>query len=72
MHSKTRLGSMASILGTFFAVLILIGLFSGNVLANGYDLCGDNEDFTADFLIEDSQFKKTGFNPYQLQGGIPK
>ena len=73
MYLKTRLSSMASILGTLFAVVMFIGLFSGSVLANGYDLCGDNEDFTVDFLIEDCKFKTTGMNPYfPLKPGLQR
>ena len=64
MNSKTRLGYTASILGTLFAVIMFIGLFSGNVLADDYDLCGNNDEFTADFLIGDCQFKTIGENPY--------
>ena len=69
MNSKTRLGYTASVLGTLFAVVMFIGLLSGNVLAEDPpeilpDYCGDNEDFTADFLIDGCQFKTVGANPY--------
>ena len=64
MNSKTRLWSTASIIGALFAVVMFIGLFSGNVLADDYDLCGNNDEFTQDFLIDDCQFKTVGANPY--------
>ncbi len=64
---------MASISGTLFGVLMFFGLFSGSVLAEDYDLCGNNDEFTADFLIEDCKFKTTGMNPYfPLKPGLQR
>jgi hypothetical protein len=77
MNSKTRLGNTASVVGTLFAVVMFIGLLSGNVLADepdDWDKCSDdalpdggpnaNAFFTQDFLIDDCQFKANGATPY--------
>jgi hypothetical protein len=57
----------SSVLGTLFAVVMFIGLSNGTVLAVEPvipDLCGNNAEFTADFLIDDCHFKTIGENPY--------
>ena len=73
MYSKKSLTAAISILGFVFAVSFFIG-FSGNIaiaqvpedlftdpVLNG---CGDNADFTTDFLIDRCKFKTKGRNPY--------
>lgn len=52
------------LLTIFFAAALSIGLLGTGVQADEYDLCGDNDEFTADFLIDDCQFKNVGVNPY--------
>ena len=64
MNFRKRFDNLLPVLVTLFAAVMFIGLFSGNVLANDYDLCGNNEDFTSDFRINDCQFKTVGANPY--------
>jgi hypothetical protein len=67
MNSKTRLGSALPVLVIPFIVFIFICLSGGNVLADDPvipDLCGDNEYFTSDFMIDDCHFKTIGENPY--------
>lgn len=73
MLSKTLSRSVVSILGIVFAVTVFIG-FSGDIaiaevpeeLFTDPDLngCGDNADFTTDFLIDRCKFKARGRNPY--------
>jgi hypothetical protein len=65
MNLKDRLNSMLPVLAILFAVVIFIGLFGRNVLADEIpDECGNNELFTDDFLIDGCQFKTVGANPY--------
>lgn len=47
----------------FFAVPCF-ALWGTNVLADEYDICGNNDEFTDVFLIDDCQFKNVGVNPY--------
>ena len=51
--------------GLVFAVSVFIGV-SGAVLpwTSSPDLCGNNEEFTTDFRLEDCRFKTRGENPY--------
>lgn len=73
MFSKKGLKSFNSVLGIVFALSVFIG-FSGNIaiaqvpdelftdpVLNG---CGDNAEFTTDFLIDRCKFKTSGRNPY--------
>ena len=64
MKLTKRFDNLLPILATLFAALMFIGLFSGNVLADDYDLCGNNHEFTSDFRTGDCQFKTVGANPY--------
>ena len=78
MFSKVLSRSAVSVLGVVFAVAVFIG-FSGNsaiaqdlpeipgeLFEKGHVLngCGDNADFTTDFLIDRCKFKTKGRNPY--------
>jgi hypothetical protein len=63
MHPK-KIRSIVSILSILFIVVTCVALLSSNALANGWDLCGDSDEFTAEFLIDDCQFKTVGANPY--------
>jgi hypothetical protein len=49
-----------------FAVSIFIGLSGSNAMAEDGDwnLCGNNDEFTTDFRLEDCKFKAMGINPY--------
>ena len=72
MFSKGLSRSAVSVLGFVFALSICIG-FSGNIAIAenppGFpdlpDECGNNSEFTTDFLLEDCKaFKNKGENPY--------
>ena len=65
MKSINRLEYLLAFVTFVFAVIVFISLLPRNVLANGdFDLCGNNHEFTADFLIEGCQFKANGATPY--------
>jgi len=71
MFSKTLSRSAVSVLGFVFVMSIFIGL-SGNIARAenplGFpdlpDVCGNNDEFTTDFRLEDCKFKTKGINPY--------
>ena len=64
MLSKTMSRSTVSVLGIILAVTLFVG-FSGNMaIAVVPDTCGNNEEFTTDFLIDECKFKTKGRNPY--------
>lgn len=71
MLSKTMSRYAVSVLGFVFAVSIYIGL-SGTIAKAenppGFpgllDGCGNNEEFTTVFRLEDCKFKTRGINPY--------
>ena len=66
MFSKTLSRSAVSVLGFVFVMFIFIGLSGSIAMANdgGWDLCGDNADFTTEFRLEDCKFKTKGINPF--------
>ena len=64
MNYKTLASSVRLVPAIVICLLIVIGLSGRNALAEDYNLCGDNDEFTADFLLEDCTFKTTGVNPY--------
>ena len=65
MKSINRLEYLLAFVTFVFAVIIFISLLPRNVLANGdFDLCGNNHEFTVDFLIDGCQFKANGATPY--------
>ncbi|MBW2711602.1 MAG: hypothetical protein JRC58_06880 [Deltaproteobacteria bacterium] len=65
MFSKTLSRSAVSVLGWVFFFSLCIGL-SGNIALaeDPLDLCGNNDEFTTDFRLEDCKFKDKGENPY--------
>ena len=71
MFLKKMSKSIVSVLGSVFALSICIAL-SGNIalaenppgFPNLPDVCGDNDEFTTDFRLEDCKFKTRGANPY--------
>lgn len=67
MFTKRTLMSASWVAGLVFAVSIFIGLSGGLAMAGEPvepDLCGNNDEFTTDFRLEDCRFKTTGENPY--------
>lgn len=68
MFSKRMLRSAISVSGVVFAVVIFIGLSVSISMAvdipDELNKCGDNEDFTTEFRLEDCKFKAEGSNPY--------
>ena len=64
MELYKKYGLIKLIFTVLFVAILSLGLASNNVLADGYDLCGNNDEFTAEFLIDDCQFKHVGMNPY--------
>jgi hypothetical protein len=66
MFSKTLSRSAVSVLGFVFVMFIFIGLSGSIAMADdgGWDLCGDNADFTTEFRLEDCKFKTKGINPF--------
>jgi hypothetical protein len=73
MFSKVLPGSAVSVLGLVFALSVCLGL-SGNIaLAENppgfpdlpdLDLCGNNDEFTTEFRLDDCEFKDQGKNPF--------
>jgi hypothetical protein len=71
MFSRTLSGSVFSVLTLAFALSVCLGL-SGNIARAenppGFpdlpDICGNNDEFTTDFRLEDCRFKTRGVNPY--------
>ena len=71
MFSKKMSRSAVLVLGFVFALSICIGLSANIALAEnppGFpdlpDECGNNDEFTTDFRLEDCKFKTKGINPY--------
>ena len=73
MFSKTLSRSAVSVLGVVFAVAVFIGFFGNIAIAQVPDElftdpvlngCGNNDEFTTDFLIDRCKFKTKGRNPY--------
>ena len=65
MFSKVLSRSAVSVLGVVFAVSLCIGLSGSIALAEDPpDLCGNNDEFTTDYRLEDCKFKDKGENPY--------
>ena len=66
MFTRTVSKSAVSILGFLFVMSVLIGLSGSIALADDgdWDQCGNNEEFTTDFRLEDCRFKTRGVNPY--------
>ena len=68
MFTKRTLRSASWVSGLVFVVSIFIGVSGGLAMAQdasgGWDQCGDSEDFTTVFRLEDCKFKTTGENPY--------
>ena len=67
MFSKKMLRSATLVLGVLFAVSIGIGLSGSIAMAedDGWDQCGNNDQFTTEFRLQDCRYFKTiGKNPY--------
>lgn len=66
MFSRKALMSAVLVSGIVFAVSIFTGLPGGVAMAeeDDWNLCGNNDEFTRDFRIEDCRFKTRGENPY--------
>ncbi|MEN8759711.1 MAG: hypothetical protein ABF303_14725, partial [Desulfobacterales bacterium] len=71
MLSTTMSRYAVAVLGFMFALSICIGL-SGNIATAGNppgfpdlpSVCGNNDEFTTDFRLEDCEFKTRGINPF--------
>ncbi len=67
MFLKRSLIAAILFMGIIFAVFIFIDLSSDVALAQEGEFpnnCGNNDEFTQDFLIDNCQFKARGYNPY--------
>lgn len=67
MASKKSIVAKMSVLSIVFTLAVFIGISGNMSIAQGDevpDLCGDNEDFTTDFLTDRCRFRASGYNPY--------
>lgn len=64
MDLRTRFDRVRPVFTISIIMIILFGMLGRTALADDYDLCGNNDEFTGDFLIDDCQFKTVGMNPY--------
>ena len=64
MFTKRTLMSASWVSGLVFAVSVFIGVSGSIAMDVTPDLCGNNEEFTTDFRLEDCRFKTMGENPY--------
>ena len=56
MNLKKRFDDVLPVLAILFATVLCIGLFGRTVLADEIpDECGNNDEFTADFRIDDCE-----------------
>lgn len=66
MFSKVFSRSVVSVLGIVFVLSLYIGFSSSIAMAEDgvWDKCGNNDEFTTDFLLDTCKFKSKGLNPY--------
>jgi hypothetical protein len=66
MIFKTLSRAAVSVLGFVFVTAIFIGFSGSAVMAEdgGWDLCGNNDEFTTEFRLEDCRFLTKGENPF--------
>jgi len=64
MFSKVLPRSTVSVLGFVFVISIFIGLSASVAMAEDWDMCGNNDEFTSEFRLEDCEFINKGENPF--------